>query len=339
LITKMRCSQILIGTMLVFMLGVFSPSGVQADTNLNAIVSDPDNPQGSGDGEGNTINTVLSAPTVTMGTNQELGTIRIIGKPGIAVPIQAGQKVMLTLPSGTAYMQIANSSNYQKYVECPEMVDGHKNQLATTNGLPGIKLVAATPRSITVEISYIDSDAPLMALDFIFNQDNYSKVRVASFVEKVEEYMAKPNDNISRLEFFQLLSRVIERFSPAVTSPDQHRGAVFSDTVGLDPADLSDISVLTKSGLLQGNGNNLLRPNDYISRIEAASILGRAFPAQGEWAVFSDPIPAWAKADINSAFAGGIISGYADGSFRPNNLLSKNEAITLLQRSLESYSF
>ncbi len=328
----------LIWTMLAFMLVVLFPASVQADTNLEVSICDPDNPEGAGGSAGNTVNSVLNAPTVNAGPNRELGTIRIIGKPGIAVPLQVGQKIMITLPTGTAYMQTPNTSNLQKYVDSPDMVDGQKNQIAKQNGLPGIKFVTATPRSLTIEISNIDSRAPIMTIDFLFNQENYSMVRVAPFVQKVEEYTAKPDENISRLEFFQTLAGMVELFSPTPASSAEDRTVAFSDTAGLDPVDLYDINVINKAGWLYGNGTSLLRPHDYISRVEAASLLGRMFPAQGGRAMFVDTIPAWAEYDINSAYASGLISGYADGSFQPSKLLSKGEAVSLLQRSLETYS-
>lgn len=337
LVLKRKFIIIILCAVLAFGLGMLFPDLVQADTNLKVNISDPDHP-GPGTSEGNTINSVLSTPTVSSGANREFGTIRISGKPGIAVPIQVGQKIMLTLPLGTAYMKPAHWADIEKYVECPEMLDGQKNQLASQKGVPGIKLVAATPRSLTIEISSIDNTAPIMALDFIFNQENYSKIRVAPFVEKADEYMAKPDDSLSRLEFFQLISSLVERFTPVNASPAQDRSVVFEDTAGADPADLDDIRILIKSGWVQGNGGSLLRPYEYISRVEAASMLGRVYPAQGSKAMFSDSIPAWAEYDINSAFAGGLISGYADGSFKPNQLLSKGEAVILLQRCLETYS-
>lgn len=328
--------KVMIWTMLAMMMTMFYPGIVQADTSLKVNICDPDHPEGAG--EGNTVNNVLSTPTVNAGSNRELGTVRISGKPGIAVPLQVGQKIMLTLPTGTAYMQPANASNFQKYVNCPETVDGQRNQLAQPNGLPGIKLISATPRSITIEITNIDKSAPIMVIDFLFNQENSSMVRMAPFVEKVEEYSAKPDENVKRLEFFQTLAGMVELFSPAPAGPEGDRAVAFSDTAGLDPVDLYDIDVLIKAGWLRGNSISLLRPHDYISRVEAVSLLGRIFPSPSGRAMFVDTIPAWAEYDINSAYARGLVSGYADGSFKPDKLLTKREALSLLQRSLETYS-
>lgn len=330
-------NKVLIWAMLAVMLTMLYPGVVQADTSLKVNICDPDHPGGVG-GEGNTVNTVLSTPTVNAGSNRELGTIRISGKPGIPVPVQVGQKIMIILPAGTAYMQPANASNFQKYVDCPETVDGQKNQLAKQNGLPGIKLAAATPRSIVAEITHIDQSAPIMVMDILFNQENSSMVRMAPFVKKVEEYSARPDENIKRLEFFQSLAGMVELFSPAPAGPAGERTGTFGDFSGIDPADLSDIDVLIKAGWLRGNGASLLRPHDYISRAEAVSLLGRIFPAPSGRAMFVDTIPAWAEYDINSAYARGLVSGYADGSFKPNKLLTKGEALSLLQRSLETYS-
>ncbi|MDD3879663.1 MAG: hypothetical protein PHP26_06700, partial [Syntrophomonas sp.] len=203
-------------TMLIAALAImlFSPTRVLADTDIKVRICDPDRINDEGDlQEGNTINQVLSAPTVSYGENRELGTVQITGKAGVAVPLSAGQKIMLILPWGISYMQVPDECNYRKYVEWPEQFEGKKNQICDSASKPGISFIAATPRSLTIELSHVDNSGEIMVINFLFNQDNYSKIRIASFVEVAEEYRADRQGEISRLEFFTLLTRLTGPFS------------------------------------------------------------------------------------------------------------------------------
>lgn len=314
---------------------------VWADTEIKATISDPDNPGRNTEGSGNTVNTVLSTPTVSRGENRVLGTIRISGKPGIAVPVKPGQKVMLTLPLGTSYMQTPRPDNYRMYVEWPELIDGEQNQICDNDGQAGMEFIAATPHSLILEVGNIDSNAKVMALDFVFSHEELSMVRIAPFVEIAAEYSQDTQGQIKRIEFFRLLSGITLPFADSVikSKPAQEYSVKdFKDTINLDPADLDDIEALVKDGFIRGDGQGCLRPDDYITRAEAACLLGNVFVTTGCRAMFIDSIPPWAEPGINSAYAGGIIYGYPDGSFRPYNFITRSEAISLLQRCFESYS-
>ncbi|MDD3365285.1 MAG: S-layer homology domain-containing protein [Syntrophomonas sp.] len=328
----------------VVFLGVvlLSPQSVEAETDLVISISDPDKPKGEVNSEGNTINTVLSQPVVSYGENRELGTVRISGKPGIAVPVSSGQKIRVSLPKGTAYMQIPKAENYRNYVEWPETLNGKANQIKDGNGQSGMKFVAASPSSLTLEVGNIDRSGEIMILDFVFNREGYSEVRVASFVELAGEYSRDTEAKVSRLQFFKLLYGVTMPFpsSPLhITRSVPGLDEKFSDTGVMNPADKDKIVSLVNAGFIKGYEGGYFRPDQYITRAEAVSVVGRIFSSKGRQAIFNDQIPAWAQAGIDSAYAANIVCGYPDGSFQPEKQLSKQEATYLLQRCLENYSY
>ena len=90
-----------------------------ADADIKVSISNPDNPN-QGSGEGNTVNTVVGAPSVSIGDNQILGLVRVTGKPAIKVPIQPGSRIKLSLSCGVCYMRVPDATNYRKYVRWPE---------------------------------------------------------------------------------------------------------------------------------------------------------------------------------------------------------------------------
>jgi hypothetical protein len=49
---------------------------------------------------------------------------------------------------------------------------------------------------------------------------------------------------------------------------------------------------------------------------------------------FVDIEGSWAKAHIQAVQAAGIMKGYADGTFKPNKVLTRAEAVTIINRIL-----
>ena len=98
------------------------------------------------------------------------------------------------------------------------------------------------------------------------------------------------------------------------------------------------VSAAAGSGIIFGSGGKF-RPNDNISREEAAVMLMRACKAKGidvpqGSASFADSseISSWAADDINAASALGIIRGMSNGSFMPKKTLTRAESAAVIKR-------
>lgn len=337
--SKKKGYLVLAGLVLLGLLAL--PGMAAAETEIRVTIDDPDHPHPNGQQEGNTIYNVLSSPQVSYGENRELGTVRASGKPGIAVPVRQGQKVRITLPYGISYMQTPDADNYKNYVEWPSSIDGQANQIADKDGHPGMKFISGSPRSLTLQVESLNTAAPIMALDFVFNKANYSTVRVAPFLKDVDTYRADTGGPVSRLEFFKLLIDVNIPFSSvplleAANKTDWEDW--FSDLNKIADADLAKITPLLATGWVSGYPDGKLLADQAISRAEAAALAGKVFAHSGQKAGFKDAIPAWAATGIDSAVSGGIVVGYPDGSFQAERLLNKAEALSIIQNCLESYS-
>jgi len=175
----------------------------------------------------------------------------------------------------------------------------------------------------------------------VFNQDNYSKVRIAPFIEIAEEYAQDPKGEISRLEFFTRLAELTWPFSDSpikLSDSDTMPGDLFTDVTG-NEAGIYAILPLIENDIIKGYEGGLLKPEQSISRAEAVHLAGMIFgTATSTPAPFKDPLPIWSQKGITAAYNARIIQGYSDGTFRPNNLLNRAEAIIILQNCLESYS-
>jgi len=89
--------------------------------------------------------------------------------------------------------------------------------------------------------------------------------------------------------------------------------------------------------LVQGYPDGTFRPETSLSRAELATLLVRAkgvkLPARQARKVFKDVSPkSWAAKYIEIAYMAGLLKGYPDGTFKPNNKVTRAEGITLLAR-------
>lgn len=95
------------------------------------------------------------------------------------------------------------------------------------------------------------------------------------------------------------------------------------------------ITALQERQIIGGFPDGTFRPNESITRAQFAVIVTKAFgldtnvPSRQ----FADPIPAWAAPSIGAAVAAGFVSGFPDGTFRPNDVLTRAQAITVLTRA------
>ena len=97
-----------------------------------------------------------------------------------------------------------------------------------------------------------------------------------------------------------------------------------------------EVAYLSEFGILSGYSDGTFRPNNKITRAEFVKI-AESFEAL-TWGLspYNDVDGGhWAFRYIVSSAAKGWISGYPDGSFRPNSFISRAEAVTIVNRLLE----
>ena len=134
----------------------------------------------------------------------------------------------------------------------------------------------------------------------------------------------RPDDPLTRAEFATLLNRIMGY--PLVEI--RH----FNDV----PADswyAETMSRLNSAGIILGDGDNMVRPKDPVTRQEAAVILCRALDIKEETASTSfldaDEIASWAEGAIGALYNMGTIQGW-EGYFDPQSPISRCQAVKLL---------
>nr|WP_154984354.1 glycosyl hydrolase [Paenibacillus xylanexedens] len=139
----------------------------------------------------------------------------------------------------------------------------------------------------------------------------------------------RPDQRVTRSEFVTVLNKIFGFYVP---DPD----GVFAD-VQAGQWYASDFSIAREAGYYLGYPDQTARPDQEISREDAAVLLARAFgleqqAEEAETAVpFTDEseIRGYALASIRAL--AGIIEGYPDGSFQPGRQLTRAEMLTWLE--------
>ena len=140
-----------------------------------------------------------------------------------------------------------------------------------------------------------------------------------------------PLSNITRAEAASLLYRLLRE---DVRLEHQTTENSFKDV----PANAwyaSAVSTLARLGVLSGRTPDTFAPNAPITRAEFTTICARLDQSESAAKrVFSDIGGHWAEQYILRAAALGWTRGYPDGSFRPQNSITRAEAITMINRVL-----
>lgn len=95
-----------------------------------------------------------------------------------------------------------------------------------------------------------------------------------------------------------------------------------------------DFQSWVDKGLISGYGKGIYKPNQEITRAEWVTLINRVFNLQEKSEIsFTDVLEAGSHyKDIQKAVAAGYVSGYDDGSFRPQQVVSRQEAAVMLHR-------
>ena len=141
----------------------------------------------------------------------------------------------------------------------------------------------------------------------------------------------RPQNNITRAEVATIFFRLLT---------DETREANMTKSNGYNDVKDGDwfccaVSTLSKMGIIKGYEDGSFKPNAPISRAEFAAIAARFDPDGDKTpATFADVTSHWAKDEISIAANHGWIKGYEDGSFKPDQKITRAETMTLVNRVL-----
>ena len=144
--------------------------------------------------------------------------------------------------------------------------------------------------------------------------------------------MVKPQNNISRAEVATIFFRLLK---PEIRDKYLTQTNQFTDVSGSAWYNTA-VSTMAALDIVKGRTPTTFVPDAPITRAEFAAVCARfdTHLRDGD-SDFSDISGHWAEAEIERAATLGWINGYPDGTFRPDNAITRAEAMTMINRVLQ----
>ena len=155
-----------------------------------------------------------------------------------------------------------------------------------------------------------------------------------AYVVGYPDGLVHPERNITRAEVATIFFRMLLDESREYFWAQEND---FSDVAETDWFN-NAVSTLANAQLINGYPDGSYRPNANITRAEFATIAIRFFldeDVEIEENNLSDVKGHWAEANINLAYALELINGYPDGTFRPDQKITRAEAMAIVNRVLK----
>lgn len=173
----------------------------------------------------------------------------------------------------------------------------------------------------------------LIVLPGVTVKKNTPKLNTADHFAYVQGYpdgTVKPAGNITRAETAAILFRLMD---------DASRKTYYSTKSGFrDVASGSwyntYVATLNNAGVITDSSNGYFRPNEAITRAELAAMLAKFSETTGAANYFNDvSAKYWAANAIAICAKLGWITGYPDGTFRPDKNVTRAELMAMINRA------
>ncbi len=121
---------------------------------------------------------------------------------------------------------------------------------------------------------------------------------------------------------------------PCELRPRRPVGEVFRDVL---PGGTHTVAIETMagSGVISGYADGTFRPRNPVTRGQMASLLDRALDFPAGTASFSDTAGSTHRTAIAALATAGVVGGFPDGTFRPDNPITRGQMATMLARAFE----
>lgn len=165
--------------------------------------------------------------------------------------------------------------------------------------------------------------------------DHWAKVTIQDWVDKeyingYEDSTFKPDNNITRAEFMTLANKAFGyTTTTAITYTDVEADAWYAGEVAKAKA----------AGYIEGYPDGTMKPEGTISREEAATIIMKIDKLTADADAANSYTDAakliWSKDAVGAVKTAEIMMGYPDGSFGPQNMIKRGEAVVTLDRAMK----
>lgn len=231
-----------------------------------------------------------------------------------------------TITSGTSSEQVIQGGT-PRHIPTVKGITGFEHTGWSLNGTVVDPSTIVVNNNVTFKAVYNGVVVkPEIPSDLAFNKE----LKVP-YIKGDPDGKFRPESSITRAEYAAIISRVLNRTMPK----DQSTKTNFSD-VASNAWYAKEVAFVESLGIINGYDDGTFRPHDSITRAEVTTIVMRVerFKDEVISPEFKDIKGNWAEKAIDAAYKQKIINGYPDGTFRPDNKITRAEAVTLMNNVL-----
>ncbi|MEC0180297.1 S-layer homology domain-containing protein [Paenibacillus peoriae] len=300
------------GTTYYFIVKATNPGGESAASNEvsetpKTVPSSPTDVTATAGNQQATVS--FSIPVVNGGS--PITGYEVTASPGNITAIGAASPITVTgLSNGTMYTFTVKAVNgagssaasaVSKDVTPTSPSRNRDKSVTDTSSASSTSTISSTP---TISPAPAPTPEPAQPTVDVFKS---SIVNVASSVKAIESKVAEAKQANAKIEMADIKGHWAEKA----------------------------IDTFVKLQIIKGYGDGQFKPNGNITRAEFAMLISRAFDISGgadHSAAMSDISSHWAKEAIEKLANAGVIGGYGDGTFKPNQTISREEMAIILSR-------
>ena len=181
--------------------------------------------------------------------------------------------------------------------------------------------VKVNSRTVTLYAGWTGSSVP----DSLNGEDHFA------YVQGYADGTVRPNTPVTRAQVATILFRLLDE---SVRKEYLTESNTFTDVAANYWANTA-ISTMANMGVFKGRTADRFDPNAPITRGEFAAVCARFDDSKVKTTeTYSDINGYWAANEILRAAALGWVQGYQDGSYRPNNSITRAQVVTMINRVL-----
>ncbi|MDG0795149.1 amidase family protein [Cohnella ginsengisoli] len=208
--------------------------------------------------------------------------------------------------------------------------------LTSNVGLPTVVVPVGTNDSgYSISMQLVGrawDDAKVLGMAYALEQQTQARL-LSSFVPALPYVSSNPGPIIDNGPTPPVKEEPVT--PPETTTPTEEPEVVhFTDTTYHWAK--ASIDVLIAKGLLTGYADGTFRPNAGLTRAEAIKVIAAYLGLEGKESSFADVSSThWANKFIGATAEAGLMTGYGDGTFRPDEKMSRSELAALIARAFK----
>ncbi|WP_342554109.1 S-layer homology domain-containing protein [Paenibacillus sp. FSL R7-0652] len=247
--------------------------------------------------------------------------MQLLGRPMTIETNLQSRPVTLVLPVDSKQLAGVNPADLGVYIEhssgTKELVHGKLVAVNKDNGQQGIE----------ISVDQFSTFSVVQVKDW---KDHTSDAK--PYIRGYADGRFQPERFVTRAEMTALITRVLDASSVESET-------AFTDVKAGHWA-YDNISAAANAGYVRGYTDGSFRPEQAMTRAEIASVLQHLLKdeqASGSEAAaaFTDVGQHWARKAIARLNAAGVLTGYTDGTFRPEQQVTRAEAVTLINKLMD----